>query len=269
MTCEYTGASCTGAGIVRSVGYTSFNMPATISDRANADALTYDSEHTRITQVATGASAGTTVYLNDPASGAMEEQFTAGATMTWRDYIQADGHMVAMRLNTAGSISANYFTLDHLGSIAAVTDASGAVVERDSYDPWGKRRNPTGAPAACGTIASATTRGFTAQEMMDPTCLINLNARVYDPSLGRILSPDSIIPDTYSPQTRNRYTYVDNGPLSLTDPTGNMNWRSPIWRWRPEAEGRGFSLFRESLRRGQSRHMRSMSANRADFAEDF
>lgn len=45
------------------------------ADRAVAcDSL--DSEHKRIVQVATGANAGTTLYLNDPASGAMAEKFT-------------------------------------------------------------------------------------------------------------------------------------------------------------------------------------------------
>jgi hypothetical protein len=51
-----------------------------------------------------------------------------------------------------------YFTLDHLGSISVVTDAAAHVLERDSYDAWGKRRNPDGTAASCGAIASNTTR---------------------------------------------------------------------------------------------------------------
>ncbi|MDV7417336.1 hypothetical protein R4482_18540, partial [Acinetobacter baumannii] len=37
-----------------------------------------------------------------------------------------------------------YFHSDHLTSIEVITDATGAVVERLSYDPWGKRRNADG-----------------------------------------------------------------------------------------------------------------------------
>ena len=38
------------------------------------------------------------------------------------------------------------------------------MVERDSYDAWGKRRFPTGADDPAGSLTSQTTRGFTGQE---------------------------------------------------------------------------------------------------------
>jgi hypothetical protein len=42
------------------------------------------------------------------------------------------------------SVTTRYFHTDNLGSIA-VTDETGNVVERDSYNAWGKRRFPAGA----------------------------------------------------------------------------------------------------------------------------
>jgi hypothetical protein len=51
--------------------------------------------------------------------------------------------------------------------------------------------------------------------------LVNLNARVYDQTIGRFMTPDDIIPDQYNSQALNRFTYVENGPLSYTDPTGH------------------------------------------------
>ena len=50
-----------------------------------------------------------------------------------------------------------------------MADSTGAVIfnGRLSYDAWGKRRNPDGTPAACGSLTTVTTRGFTGQEMMD------------------------------------------------------------------------------------------------------
>jgi hypothetical protein len=97
---DANGNMASGAG--RTITVTSFDMAATITDGANSVALTYDTEHSRIEQVATGANAGTTLYLNDPVSGAMAESFTASgaAVPTWRDYIMAGGHMVAMRTQT-------------------------------------------------------------------------------------------------------------------------------------------------------------------------
>jgi len=69
-------------------------------------------------------------------------------------------------------------------------DASGAVQERLSYDRWGRRRNADGSDNAPCSITSATSRGFTGHEMIVATCMINMNARVYDPSLGRFASAD-------------------------------------------------------------------------------
>jgi hypothetical protein len=50
-----------------------------------------------------------------------------------------------------------------------------------------------------------------------------MNGRIYDPLLGRFLSADSYIDGAFNLQGYNRYTYVHNNPLTLTDPTGYMS----------------------------------------------
>jgi RHS repeat-associated protein len=116
-----------------------------------------------------------------------------------------------------------YFVSDHLGSLAVITDSTGAVYGRQFYDPWGKERNADGSADTTCTLpaASPSTRGYTGQEEMASVCLINYNARIYDPMLGRIMSADDIVPDAFDGQSYNRYSYVDNGPLSAIDPTGH------------------------------------------------
>ena len=47
------------------------------------------------------------------------------------------------------------------------------------------------------------------------------NFSLYDPALGRMLSPDNYIPNPHNPQAYNRYTYCLNNPLKYTDPSGN------------------------------------------------
>jgi hypothetical protein len=47
-----------------------------------------------------------------------------------------------------------------------------------------------------------------------------MNARVYDPDIGRFLSPDPTVPYTHNPQSFNRYSYVQNNPLNRFDPDG-------------------------------------------------
>ncbi len=52
--------------------------------------------------------------------------------------------------------------------------------------------------------------------------LINMNGRVYDPSLGRFLSPDSYVQMPDNTQSFNRYSYCINNPLKYVDPSGEL-----------------------------------------------
>ena len=51
-----------------------------------------------------------------------------------------------------------------------------------------------------------------------------MNGRMYDPQLGRFLSPDNYVQDPYNTQSFNRYGYVWNNPLVLNDPNGEFFW---------------------------------------------
>jgi len=224
---DANGTMTSGAG--RTVTATSFNMASAIVDGSNTAALAYDADHARYRMITTGQNAGTTYYLNDPSSGAMEEESIVGGAATWRDYIMVEGKMVAERFCTgaapcaSGGATLNYFVLDHLGGVTVITDGVGNVLQRLSYDAWGKRRNADGSALSCTSglaSPSGVNRGFTGQEMIDGVCLINFNARIYDPSIGRFMSADPIVGDETVPQELNRYSYVLNDPLSLTDPSG-------------------------------------------------
>lgn len=48
-----------------------------------------------------------------------------------------------------------------------------------------------------------------------------MNGRLYDPVLGRMLSPDNYISNAGYTQDYNRYSYAKNNPLLYTDPDGN------------------------------------------------
>jgi RHS repeat-associated protein len=141
------------------------------------------------------------------------------STQTWYDYITAGGAMVAMRVSVA-TVAMRYFHTDNLGSIAVITDETGAVVERDGYDAWGKRRFANGADDTNNSITSQTPRGFTGQEELSDVGLVHLNGRIYDPLLARMTSADPMVPDPLNGQAWNRYSYVVNNPLASTDPSG-------------------------------------------------
>ncbi len=128
---------------------------------------------------------------------------------------------------TAAS-SLEYLHRDHLGSVEAVTDASGARLATLAYDPFGARRKPDWTRSLnSGEIESLAddlklkvSRGYSDHEHLDRAGFIHMNGRVYDPRTGRFLSPDPIVEDPAFSQSWHSYSYVANSPLSLVDPTG-------------------------------------------------
>ncbi len=64
-----------------------------------------------------------------------------------------------------------------------------------------------------------TDKLFTGQRL-DDTGLYYYGARYYDPTIGRFISPDTIVQNPANPQSLNRYSYVLNNPLKYVDPTG-------------------------------------------------
>jgi RHS repeat-associated protein len=115
--------------------------------------------------------------------------------------------LIAVRKGTTSS----YILQDHLGSTSGTADSSGAVASTISYFPFGVSRNSTG--------NLPTDKLFTSQ-ILDSTGLYYYNARYYDPSIGRFISPDTIVPNPMNPQSLNRYSYCLNNPLKYIDPTG-------------------------------------------------
>ncbi len=59
-------------------------------------------------------------------------------------------------------------------------------------------------------------------EMLNEFNLINMNGRVYDPVLGRFLSPDKYIQEGDNSQNYNSYSYCLNNPLKYADPSGDV-----------------------------------------------
>jgi RHS repeat-associated protein len=156
---------------------------------------------------------------------AFYERRHIGAAVEHTHYVQANGGTVAVvkRSGTSVTNTTRYLHKDHLGSVVAITNDSGAIVESLAYDAWGKRRPATTwqTPGPGVFIAAMTlTRGFTMHEHRDHVGLIHMGGRMYDPELGRFLSPDPFVQFPASTQGFNRYAYVSNNPLSYTDPSG-------------------------------------------------
>jgi RHS repeat-associated protein len=87
-----------------------------------------------------------------------------------------------------------------------------------------------------------TFKGYTGHERVDAVGLIHMGGRIYDPTLGRFLSPDSVVQASADLQSLDRYSYVANNPLSATEPSGHslsglfnaigdaLDWANDNWR---------------------------------------
>lgn len=119
-----------------------------------------------------------------------------------------------------------YLHHDYQGSLMAISTQDGYSVERRSYDAWGRPRDPITwsynlGQAFGGAGYGKTMRGYTMHEHLEMFSLINMNGRLYDPIVGRMLSPDNYIQEPGNTQSYNRYSYCVNNPLKYTDPSGN------------------------------------------------
>ena len=206
------------------IAWASFDLPTRIAHPSgNYSTFDYGPDRARIRQVArAGSETIDTVY----AAGGLYERVTRNGVTSQRNYIVADGRRVAVLTRAAGSAPTTVYLLeDHLGGVDGFTSASGALLSRASNQPFGARRSgnwvdtsPTS--AEWKQVQSTTPRGFTDQEHVDNLGVIHMNGRVYDPVLGRFLSPDPLVQAPYDSQTWNRYSYARNNPLRYTDPSG-------------------------------------------------
>ncbi len=147
------------------------------------------------------------------------EKVTDGSLWGERHIVQAYGRIVMLRETLMGFPEHKYVHLDHLGSVTALTkESDGSVLERFSYDAWGSRRNASDWVSAAPPTNQL--RGYTGHEHLSDIGVIHMNGRIYDPALGRMLSPDPVTQSPLNGRNYNRYTYASNNPLRNIDPSG-------------------------------------------------
>lgn len=137
-------------------------------------------------------------------------------------HIGGDGYTAPIIYKTDGVVNKNYLYLhrDYLGSIVAISNQSGMILEKRWFDAWGNINHvQDGAGNNFGNL-KLLDRGYTGHEHLQYVKLIHMNGRLYDPKLHRFLQPDNFIQDPYNTQNYNRYGYVFNNPLKYTDPSG-------------------------------------------------
>ena len=119
------------------------------------------------------------------------------------------------RIAQQNTVDWQYYQGDALGSVRQLSDPAGVVTLARSYEPFGKVLN--------SEDKEITSYAFTG-EWSDPTGLIYLRARYYDPATGRFLSRDPFPGTIISPRSQQPYVYAINNPVLYVDPSGKVVW---------------------------------------------
>ena len=116
----------------------------------------------------------------------------------------------------------SYLTTDHLGSPRINTDATGQIIARHDYMPFGEEISSAQRTSGLHYSSDNVRQKFTSYERDTETNLDYAKARMFGNSLGRFTSPDPTMlsMNGNNPQSFNRYVYVMNNPLLYTDPLG-------------------------------------------------
>ncbi len=188
-----------------------------------------------------------TVYAYDGEGNRVIKRASSGQTTTFGPllevdttgqivrYIEANGELIA-RIDHNGI---EYLHRDHLGSVRTTTDPSALPLGERSYGAWGEQLSTFGssrAPQRYGGVRADDENG-----------LEHLGARYYDPTFGQMLSPDTEVPDIYTPQSLHTYAYVMNDPASFVDPSGHepddgMSWLHDPAVYPDPASSTGYGL---------------------------
>ena len=191
----------------QTVKYDPEQRPIRIQDGSNYFRAAYDGDGVRRKR---DDSNGTVHYL-----GGYERKLAAGSSSpeaVTKYYSASFGAMsrpVAFR--RGGTL--HWVGSDHLAGTIRVLDSSFTALDGMRYRPYGEARD-TGS-------SLNTDRKFTGQTEDEAAGLYWYASRAYDPTIGRFVSPDPIVPTHGNPQALNRYSYVYNNPLRYTDPSGH------------------------------------------------
>ncbi len=204
----------------RTYHWSTFNKASAITAAGGVTRYSYDGDHNRVKKTHKGV---TTLYFGKDYEVILETDKDNRKVRRMRHHIFAGNELVATHEKTLideekQADSTAYVHRDALGSVDTVTDEGGRIVQQQRYTPFGEDLDVVDD----NKYRKDEIRGFTGHENVGETGLINMNARLYDPVIGRFVQADTMIPEPGNVQSYNRYVYVINNPMKYNDPDGHF-----------------------------------------------
>ncbi len=191
-----------------------YQLNSVSSGGQSIEAYTYDALGRR----ATIESGGETRSLVYDGMHVVAEVDPAGGLLTSYTHGPGIDNLFSMTDHSGASPVTYYYLTDHLGTVHAVTDESGSIVESYRFDAWGR---VLGVYDGNGTPLEESAIGnhylWQGRWYSWETGLYYFRARWYDPVTGRWLSKDPI----GISGGLNQYVFCYNNPVNLADPLGD------------------------------------------------
>jgi RHS repeat-associated protein len=168
-----------------------------------------------------------TTYLYEGLSTDLHKEYSATGSPYAEYYKGPNGQLTSRKmfgnhglsnpahdpnLKTTGGML--YYQYDGQRAVSETTDRHGDIIERYRYDAFGG--------IFTGITSPYNHHGYTGMLYDGKTGFVDMNARWYEPNIGRFMSEDTYPGEWMNPQSQNRYAYVMNNPVNMWDPTGHV-----------------------------------------------
>ncbi len=231
--------SYSDAGCLTNITYTGISYPKTTTslkwnsqyqltsvstNGALVESYQYDSSGRRTCSVRSQSGISTTNYYIYDGIQCVADTDSSGNLL--RSYTWGPGvdNLLAMTVYTGSVVRTYYAMTDHLGTVHALTDSSGNIVESYKYDAWGRvlgvydnGGNPLTSDLGSPISVIGNRYLWQGREYSRSTGLYNFRARWYDPVTGRWLSKDPI----GISGGLNQYVFCNNNGVNFVDPLGH------------------------------------------------
>ncbi len=191
-------------------------------DNGNTATYTYDALGRRITKTVISTNVGSSAV--EPVEMTTYYYYAGNQIVEERDandnvvvtYLHGIGIDDILQMRRDGQDY--WYHKNHLGTVVALTDGQGNVVERYEYDPYGKLAIYDADDSLMEYSAVGNVYYFTGREYDFETGLYHYRLRTLHPALGRFMQHD---PSLYV-DAMGLYHYVDNMPITKLDPWGSF-----------------------------------------------